>query len=67
MGVVEVRDGVKKSPHFPLVMEVENLPHAVRARLSAAVERRLAAAPRTDLSTTAKVNRFPRGLLRTRG
>ena len=67
MGVVEVRDGVEKSPHFPLVMEVENLPHVVRARRSAAVERQLAAAPRTDLSTIAKANRFPRGLLRTRG
>ena len=66
MGVVEVREGVKKNPNFPPVMEVENLPPETRAKMSVAAEQRLAAAPRRDLSKIAKVNRFPRGLLRTR-
>jgi hypothetical protein len=57
MGVVEVREGVKDDPLFPPVMEVQQLPPHTARRLAAAP-----AGPRVDLSTIAKVHRFPHGL-----
>jgi hypothetical protein len=58
MGVVEVREGVKDDPLFPPVMEVQQLPPHTARRLAAAPP----AGPRVDLSTIAKVHRFPHGL-----
>jgi len=60
MGVVEVRDGLPDDPLFPPRMQVQQLPAETAPRLAAAAP--APAGPRTDLSTIAKVRRFPRGL-----
>jgi hypothetical protein len=60
MGVVEVRDGLPDDPLFPPRMQVQQLPAGTAPRLAAAAP--APAGPRTDLSTIAKVRRFPRGL-----
>ena len=56
MGVVEERKGPQNDPHFPALMEVEDL-KAEPAALFA-----LEASPPTDRTNIAKVHRFPRGL-----
>jgi hypothetical protein len=56
MGVVEVQDGPKNDPHFPALMEVEDLSPPARQKAAAR------AVKRTDLSHFDKLRRFPYGL-----
>jgi L-lysine epsilon oxidase-like protein len=61
MGVVETREGLKRDPNFPAVMQVENLPAHTAKAFAAADHGELRHDP-TDLTEIAKARRFPQGL-----
>jgi L-Lysine epsilon oxidase N-terminal/L-lysine epsilon oxidase C-terminal domain len=65
MGVVEVQPGPQDDPHFPSVMEVENLPQQTRRLLAALpAAQQPSQADSDELRAIEKVRRFPHGIKR---